>query len=474
MSWCSRLLIPCAVGVVLVVSIWGGSLAHHRGLVTYDSDYYLRQAAFFVEGRGLHSLGELEPEPFTTWPLGYPLAIAGAAKLTGLSVFWAAKVVDTAAALICIVLLLYALPRTGGMASVAWLSGGIITTFSATYAEGIFILAMLVATLALARLLDRESASAAVILATAVAAAFCIRYVGLVLLVPVLAGCLWAAAKGRPRAVRLLVGSLVGAAVPIGAYLWLNYVISGALLPGAARRRESLLVFIYESAKALVAEVNFVFVYVPHPRHPILLAAFAAVIVLTVAVSLQMTVRGRGAGRGLGRLDSGERVTIVVLALTGVFFWASMVLLKSSRDFNVLGARLLAPGTVLVTAAALSGLAARGFREHRGVKAATVLIVLASVAYTSVYRPLAQYRAQPILFPERLQNIHAHYTDVPAGTVVLYGPRHLPFLRPDLRVIMARRITSPDRFRRYVDQAHKAGIPVYVADEDRPPTVVVQ
>ena len=92
MSWCSRLLIPCAVGVVLVVSIWGGSLAHHRGLVGYDSDYYLRQAAFFVEGRGLYSLGELEPEPFTTWPLGYPLAIASAAKLTGLSVFWAAKV----------------------------------------------------------------------------------------------------------------------------------------------------------------------------------------------------------------------------------------------------------------------------------------------------------------------------------------------------------------------------------------------
>ena len=108
-----------------------------------------------------------------------------------------------------------------------------------------------------------------------------------------------------------MAGSLVGAAVPIGAYLWLNYVISGALLPGAARRRESLMVFIYESAKALVAEVNFVFVYVPHPRHPILLAAFAVVIVLTVAVSLQMTVRGRGAGRGLGRLDSGERVTIV-------------------------------------------------------------------------------------------------------------------------------------------------------------------
>ena len=114
----------------------------------------------FVEGRGLYSLGELEPEPFTTWPLGYPLAIAGAAKLTGLSVFWAAKVIDTAAALICIVLLLYALPRTGGMASVAWLSGGIITTFSATYAEGIFILAMLVARHPLLQLLESAQGAA--------------------------------------------------------------------------------------------------------------------------------------------------------------------------------------------------------------------------------------------------------------------------------------------------------------------------
>ena len=269
--------------------------------------HYLRQAAFFVEGRGLYSLGELEPEPFTTWPLGYPLAIAGAAKLTGLSVFWAAKVIDTAAALICIVLLLYALPRTGGMASVAWLSGGIITTFSATYAEGIFILAMLVC--------DTGAGSS-----------------------PrpgerVCGGDLGDSHRGRllhsirrPRAARPGTGRLslgrrerpAARGAPPGGVpgrrgrpdRGLSVAelcdLRRPLTRGRPATRKPDGRFIYESAKALVAEVNFVFVYVPHPRHPILLAAFAAVIVLTVAVSLQMTVRGRGAGRGLGRLDSGE------------------------------------------------------------------------------------------------------------------------------------------------------------------------
>ena len=44
---------PVLVSVVLLVSIWVGSLTHHRGLVRNDSSYYLRQAAFFVEGLGV-------------------------------------------------------------------------------------------------------------------------------------------------------------------------------------------------------------------------------------------------------------------------------------------------------------------------------------------------------------------------------------------------------------------------------------
>ena len=163
---------PVLVSVVLLVSIWVGSLTHHRGLVRNDSSYYLRQAAFFVEGLGVNSLGDVEPAPFTLWPLGYPVAIAGAAKLTGLSVFWAAKVVNSMAALLVVLLLVRALPQTGMVASLALLSGGMIATFSSTYSEGVFILAMLAAALALARVIAADSSRAAIALAICIGVAW--------------------------------------------------------------------------------------------------------------------------------------------------------------------------------------------------------------------------------------------------------------------------------------------------------------
>ncbi len=173
----SRLAIPCAVGALLLISIWFGSLTHHRGLVRYDSDYYLRQAAFFVEDRGVHSRGFIEPAPFTVWPLGYPVAIAAAADLTGLSVFWAAKVVNSVAVLLIIALLVKGLPRTGSMACLALLSAGMVNLFASTFAEGIFSLALLVVALALVRILERSSVPSVIVLAIAIGAAFSIRWV---------------------------------------------------------------------------------------------------------------------------------------------------------------------------------------------------------------------------------------------------------------------------------------------------------
>ena len=52
-AFIGRWAVPVLVSVVLLVSIWVGSLTHHRGLVRTDSSYYLRLAAFFVEASGL-------------------------------------------------------------------------------------------------------------------------------------------------------------------------------------------------------------------------------------------------------------------------------------------------------------------------------------------------------------------------------------------------------------------------------------
>ena len=466
----ARFAIPCAVSLVLVASVWFGSLSHHRGLVRYDSNYYLRQAAFFVESLGVDSWGHVEPKPFTTvWPLGYPFSIAVAAHLTGLPVFWAAKIVNCGAALLCILLLLRTLPQTGTTACLAFLSAGMVTTFSSTFAEGIFILALLVAALSLARVLERSSRYAALVLATAVAAAFSIRYVGVVLIGPVLAACVWAYLQGRRRAARLLAGALVGATALIGACLSFNQWVGGFLLPPRQPRQESVLMFAYETTKAFLSEANFVFLYVPNPRNPVLLAAFGAILVLTLAVGVQFWIRARRAEWGLGQLSGGERLTIVVLAFTGVFFWAAMVVMRFRIHFNPLDFRYLGPGTVLVTAAALSVLAALGLGENRRARTSIALIVLASVAYAGVYGPLQSYREQPVLFTERMEDILTRYRHVPSDSVVLRGSLHLLFLRPDLLVVPEENIRGSqgmvDLLR---DQASRAGRPVWLEHDGRP------
>ena len=464
----SRLAIPCAVGALLLISIWFGSLTHHRGLVRYDSDYYLRQAAFFVEDRGVHSRGFIEPAPFTVWPLGYPVAIAAAADLTGLSVFWAAKVVNSVAVLLIIALLVKGLPRTGSMACLALLSAGMVNLFASTFAEGIFSLALLVVALALVRILERSSVPSVIVLAIAIGAAFSIRWVGAVLVCPVGVACLWAYADGRRQSARLLAASLVGATALISAYMLLTRWIAGFLLPPRVPRKTDFLTFVYETTKSFVAEANFAFLYVPNPRNIGSLVAFCAVLVFTVAVGVHVWRRGRRRGNGFDLLDREERVTILILALVGTFFWVVMVVMKFRVDFNSLDFRYLGPGTLLVTVAALGSLMACGLREHRGARAVVALIVVSTVLHTSIYVPWQWYRENGVLFTEQMDGLRSRYEGVPAGAVVLRSSLHTLFVRPDLMVVPEVSIATQAVFDRLLNQAIKVGRPVWIERDGQP------
>lgn len=464
----ARLALPGAVCATLLVSIWIGSLAHHRGLVRYDSNYYLRQAAFFVDGLGVESWGHVEPAAFTVWPLGYPAATALAASLTGMSVFWAAKLVNSAALLLSVLLLVRHLPQTGATASLAFLSAGMFHIYSSTFAEGLFMLAVLIATLSLTRMFLRPSGYTMVALAMAVGAATSIRYVGVVLVGPIVLAMTWAAVRGQYRTARWLAGAAAGASSLIVAYLLLNQWLSGALLPPNSPRRASLLTFAYDSMKGFVSEANFVFLYIPNPRDPGMLAAFGLVLVTTLAVAIHVWHRGRCAGRGFAQLDPDERTTIAGLAFMGVFLWAAMVVLKFRFYFSPLEFRYLGPGTLLVSAAVLSGLAAYGLREYRGAKTALALIVVSAVAWHGLYGPWQGYRANGRLFTQQMERIVARYRPVPPGSVVLRGSLHLLFLRPDLLVVPQENIRTSAAANRLRREAIETGRPVWVEQDGHP------
>lgn len=459
--------ISCTVCIILLFSIWLGSLTHHRGLVRYGSNCYLRQAAFFVENRGVRSRGLVEPAPFAVWPLGYPFAIAVVSRLTTLPVFWAAKALNSLVVGI-VVLLVRALPRTGGAACLALLSAGMVSMFSSTFAEGVFRLALLVVALTVARLVVRPSGSAALGLAITFGSAFSIRYVGAVLVCPIVAAWAWARVGGQPRGTKLLAAALVGGASLIGAYMVLTWWIAGSLLPPRVPRTESVATFLYETTKAFVAEANFAFLYIPNPRDITSLAVVTGVLILTTVAILGVWRQGARLRQGQHSLHREERVTLVVLALVGAFFWATMTVLKFRVYFNPLDFRLLGPRTLLMSAAAFGALATLGVSQHRTAMTAVATVIVTTVIHSCLYTPWQDYQTDGGLFPDRMETIHRRYEDVPAGSVILRGSLHLLFLRPDLLVVPQERIRSRESFDNLRAQAVRAGRQVWVERDGHP------
>ena len=330
-----------------------------------------------------------------------------------------------------------------------------------------FCLALLVVALTVARLVARPSVPAAIGLTIAVGGAFSIRYVGALLVCPVVAAWAWVHAGRQPSATRQLAAALVGGTSLIGAYMLLTWWIAGSLLPSRVPRTESLATFLYESTKAFVAEANFAFLYIPNPRDVTSLAVFTGVLILSTAVALGVWRQG---GRRQGRqlLHREERVTLVVLALVGAFFWATMAVLKFRVYFNPLDFRLLGPGTLLVSAAAFGALAALGVSQHRTAVAAVTTVIVATVIHSCLYTPWQDYRANGRLFTDRMETIHRRYEDVPAGSVVLRGSLHLLFLRPDLMVVPQEQIRSPEFFDSLRAQAVRSGRQVWVERDGHP------
>ena len=88
---------------------------------------------------------------------------------------------------------------------------------------------------------------------------------------------------------------------------------------------------------------------------------------------------------------------------------------------------------------------------------------------TGVLRPVRSYRAQPVFFTARMENTRTQYEQVPSGSVVLQGPLHLLFLRPDLLVSPERYdIRTERQFNRVLDEARAAGKPAWRDVDGRP------
>ena len=132
--------------IMMAVAIVVKSYFHPDGYLNIDSTYYLGLAQNLLEGKGYYvsayGITGQDRKFFAAWPVGYPTIIFVVAKLTGLSVFWSSKFLNIIFIGIILGIFRYLFKHNAYVYGLILLFSSYIETFSHTWSETIFIVAL--------------------------------------------------------------------------------------------------------------------------------------------------------------------------------------------------------------------------------------------------------------------------------------------------------------------------------------------
>ena len=232
------------------------------GYLSPDSFAYLRQATFFIEGRGFESdlTARLVPRFFATWPLGYPPLIAAVGWVLRLDPWWASKVLNGILLVSIPVILRPIFGRNVWMPTLVLLSGGVIGILPYTWSEGSFLVGELLFVYALIRFAKKGDIASVLLLTLAAVSLFLLRYIGAFALgVLAFDAVIMLLRRDYRRSLTLVAVAAVAGTIMLG-YLYNNQRLNGHSV-GYSREesdemRWELTVNLLE---AQTTELNFVF-----------------------------------------------------------------------------------------------------------------------------------------------------------------------------------------------------------------------
>ena len=222
--------IPLVLGVLLL------ALSAASGYpVTGDGPSYLGMAEWLRStGSFLRDAPVAEERWFSLWPVGYPLAIGAVSLLTSLPVYFAAKLFGAGTALVTFGAARSFVGVTRPVLGWWLLLGPFMVMWTAVLSEGMMFAAGTVSAALVLRCIrePRPPRWLMPALAFSVSLAFFARYAGLSILVWLWVVSLVAALAGQRDAARRLTVAAAGATAMVGAYLWLNLLLTGSATGG--------------------------------------------------------------------------------------------------------------------------------------------------------------------------------------------------------------------------------------------------
>jgi len=428
------LLILCSSIVVLINSIFSSD-----GYLTPDSTRYLAVAKNIIEGNGFNvssiSLDGEEKEYFAIWPLGYPLLIALVAKISGLSVFIASKMVNLIFVALSFLMVFRIFKKDAHIFACILLFGAYLQLFSHSWSEVPFIFGLLWFCSSINNYLNHNSKFYLLHLLAAGMFLFLMRYIGAFSFCVIGLLALW---RLKQRLfvdfVYLLLLSIVGF-IFIGLYLYNNVIETGWLtgkerLPSFETNFQlALMVF-----KAFAQEA---IVLTGHDKSTFLwmtLIQFAVIGYVWFTIKKTRLISTNAYSE---REEGGKSLSHIFLLVGGSYYLA-IILSRWFTQFDYLNYRLLAPGTLLLFFAILLEIQqGRSTLLYSRIKRIIILLTAISVVSNTLV-PFIKYQIakEPLSYQQKVLQISNEYNVIPEHSILIFADNNIRYLRTSL--ILAR------------------------------------
>ena len=420
--------------IAMSISIVLKSYFNINGYLSPDSSNYLASAQNLINGNGYfvsaYGLTGKDREFFAIWPVGYPTLIFLIAKVTGLSVFWASKVLNIVLIGAILGIFRSLFKDNAYIYGLIFFFSAYLEIFSYTWSETLFTFALIWFASSIYRIIEspKNGFLLFMFLMASSLLLFLSRYIGAFSfgLIGLLGLYYFFLKKNKVRAVILISISLVSIALMIG-YLYHNYLETGfpTGMPRIPSPETNFQLFIM-LIKALVFET--VIPIQSFSKIGIVLFGIQFSVIGFLVWKHYQSIKDAMLSRHMTALTA----IFAIVGLTYLFF---IILMRWITQFDGYSYRLLGPGTFLLFMSLFTYIL--DISSEKGKKVFLSFLLVFSILSFLLNVPvkiLVKYGQNNMTYNDTKHNTIDIYSKVENNSIVVFGPIHLKYLRTDIEL----------------------------------------
>lgn len=403
------------------------------GYLTPDSTNYLALAENLLSGKGYHDFFNVynqDSDFFAIWPVGYPILIFIVSKVTGLSVFWASKVLNIFLVGVILWIFRSLFKNNAYVYGFILFFSSYIEIFSYTWSETLFITALLWFASSIYLFIHNSKKSLALCLSIILASLlmFMSRYVGAFSfgLIGML-GLYYGLIKKEKFISIMLIGIATLNMALMILYLYINYTETG-FVTGMQRigSLETNIELFYALIKAIFSEILIITYSNAITLKSIIIYILQMSILFFLFWKYQDSMFVSKKNRKISNLP-------LVFLTIGLFYLFFIILMRWVTEADIYGYRFFAPGSFLLFVSIIFFIEQRVNKDFFNLfKMVIFSFAMVSFLFNVPYKVWKESKVHPIYSETRAQLIE-QFQDVEANSSVIFASEHIHYLYPSMK-----------------------------------------